>query len=117
MVKLFIQSIKLSIKSQIEYKGSFILNGISQLFIFFTYYFMIVALFSKFNNIKGFTVYEVLLCFSIIQFGYSITETFFRGIDKFEDLIIELSSDISQERKNEIRKELFRRGYNAALYE
>ena len=93
MVKLFIQSIKLSIKSQIEYKGSFILNGISQLFIFFTYYFMIVALFSKFNNIKGFTVYEVLLCFSIIQFGYSITETFFRGIDKFEDLIINGSLD------------------------
>lgn len=39
------------------------------------------------------------------------------GTTEFEDLIIELSSDISQERKNEIRKELFRRGYNAALYE
>ena len=93
MVKLFIESIKLSIKSQLEYKTSFILNSVSQLFIFFTYYFMIIALFSKFSNIKGFTVYEVLLCFSIIQFGYSFNETFFRGIDKFEDLIIDGSLD------------------------
>ena len=45
------------------YKGSFILNGISQLFIFFTYYFMIVALFSKFNNIKGFVFYCALFLY------------------------------------------------------
>ena len=93
MVKLFIESIKYSIKCQLEYKGSFILNSISQLFIFFTYYFMIVALFGKFDNIKGFTVYEVLLCFSVIQFGYSFNETFFRGIDSFDELIIDGSLD------------------------
>ena len=50
---------------------------------------MILALFSKFNNIKGFTLYEVLLCFSIIQFGFSFNEVFARGIDKFDKLIIE----------------------------
>lgn len=85
---MFFESIKLNIKSQLEYKSSFIINSISQFFIFFTFYFMIIALFQKFNNIRGFTVYEVLLCFSIIQFGFAFTETFFRGIDRFEDLII-----------------------------
>ena len=93
MVKLYIESLKLNIKSQLEYKASFIMNSISQFFIFFTYYFVIIALFNKFSNIKGFTVYEILLCFSIIHFGYAITETFFRGIDKFEDLIIDGSLD------------------------
>ena len=88
MAKLFFSSLKLNIKSQLEYKASFILNGISQLFIFFTYYFVIIALFDRFSNIKGFNVYEVLLCFSIIQFGFAFVETFFRGIDKFDDLII-----------------------------
>ena len=47
----------------------------------------------SFDNIKGYNVYEVLLCFSIIHFGYAINETFFRGIDKFEDLIIDGSLD------------------------
>jgi ABC-2 type transport system permease protein len=56
--------------------------------MFFTYYFVILALFDKFSNIRGFGLYEVLLCFSIIHFGFSFTETFFRGIDKFENLII-----------------------------
>ncbi len=93
MVKLYIESFKNNIKSQIEYKASFIMNSISQFFVFFTYYFIILALFDKFNNIKGFNVYEVLLCFSIIHFGYAFNETFFRGIDKFEHLIIDGSLD------------------------
>ena len=93
MVKLYIESFKNNIKSQLEYKASFIMNFIGQLFVFFTYYFIIIALFNKFNNIRGYNVYEILLCFSIIHFGYSVNETFFRGIDKFEDLIIDGSLD------------------------
>lgn len=89
MVKLYIESLKNNLKCELEYKSSFIMNSISQLFVFFTYYFIIIALFDKFSNIKGYNVYEVLLCFSIIHFGYAIIETFFRGIDKFEDLIID----------------------------
>lgn len=88
MVKLYIESFKFNIKKQLEYKSSFIMNSISQLFVFFTYYFLILALFDKFSNIKGFTLYEVLLCFSIIQLGFACNETFFRGIDKFETLVI-----------------------------
>ncbi len=93
MVKLYINSFKNNIKIQLEYKASFIMNSISQLFVFFTYYFVIIALFNKFDNIKGFSVYEVLLCFSIIHFGFAFNETFFRGIDKFEDLVIDGSLD------------------------
>lgn len=88
MVKLYFESFKFNLKKQLEYKSSFIMNSFSQLFVFFTYYFIIIGLFNKFNNIKGFTLYEVLLCFSIIQFGYAINETFFRGIDRFDTLVI-----------------------------
>lgn len=88
MVNLYTKYFKYNLKKQIEYKMSFILNSISQLFVFFSYYFVILAIFEKFNNIKGYTLYEILLCFSIIQFGFSFNETFFRGIDRFEDFII-----------------------------
>lgn len=87
-MKLYLKSVSMHIKSLFEYKKSFIIGFVSQFLVFFTYYFIILALFDKFNNIKGFTLYEVLLCFSIIQFGYSINEVFGRGIDKFDDLII-----------------------------
>ena len=88
MVKLYLKHLKLHIASQLEYKSSIIISFIAQIFVYFTYYFIIIALFQRFNNISGFNMYEVLLCFSIINFGYSINETFFRGIDRFEDLII-----------------------------
>ncbi len=68
MVKLYIESMKLKLKSQLEYRLSFILTFISQIGVFFTYYFMTVALFQKFDNIKGFTLYEVLLCFFYYSF-------------------------------------------------
>lgn len=83
----------MNVKAALEYKLSFILNFISQFFVFFGLYFMIIGLFNRFSNIKGFTIYEVLLCFAIINFGFAFNETFFRGIDKFEDFISDGSLD------------------------
>lgn len=88
-MKLYLNSLALHLKSELEYRMSFIVSFLSQILIFFTYYFVIIALFSKFDNIKGFTLYEVLLCFSIIQFGFAFNEVFARGIDKFDKLIVE----------------------------
>lgn len=88
MAKVFWESLKQNLKTQIEYRSSFIMALISQMAVFFSYYFVIIALFQKFGNVKGFTVYEVLLCFSIIQIGFAMNETFFRGMDKFDGLII-----------------------------
>ena len=93
MVRLYFKHLKLHIISQLEYKASFILSFTAQIFVYFTYYFIIIALFQKFSNINGFNMYEVLLCFSIVNFGYSINETFFRGVDRFENLIIDGSFD------------------------
>lgn len=87
-MKLYFKSLALHFKSMLEYKASFIISFLSQILIFFSYYFIILALFTKFDNIKGFTLYEVLLCFSIIQFGFSVCETFARGIDVFDRHII-----------------------------
>ena len=88
-MKLYFKALGLHLKSELEYRASFIISFLSQILVFFSYYFIIIALFSKFSNIKGFTMYEVLLCFSIIQFGFAFNEVFARGIDKFDKLIID----------------------------
>lgn len=92
-MKLYFKSLLMHFKINLEYKASFIIGFISQFLVFFSYYFIIIALFNKFNNIKGFNVYEVLLTFSIIQFGFSFVEVFAKGIDRFDDLIIDGSFD------------------------
>ena len=88
-MKIYWKSFLLHFKSDLEYKESFILSFISQILIFFTYYFVIISLFTKFNNIKGFSMYEVLLCFAVIQFGFAFCEVFARGVDRFDKLIID----------------------------
>lgn len=87
-MKVYFNYLKLHLKSILEYKMSFILSFFSQVFVFLGYYFIIIALFQKFSNLEGYNLHEILLTFSIIHFGYSINETFARGIDQFDDLII-----------------------------
>ena len=92
-MSLYFKFMKVHFKSELQYKMSFILSFLSQFIVFFGYYFSIICLFDKFSNIKGFTLYEVLLTFGIIQFGFSFCETFFRGIDQFDNLIVDGSFD------------------------
>lgn len=87
-MRLYFKYMRLCVKSSLQYKKSFILALISQLFIVFSYYFSIIALFDKFGKLADYTVYDVLLTFSIVQIGFSFNELFFRGIDKFDELII-----------------------------
>ena len=87
-MSLYLKYFLIHFKCDLQYKLSFIMSFISQFFVFFSYYFTILCLFENFSNIKGFTLYEVLLTFGIIQFGFSFCETFFRGIDVFDELII-----------------------------
>lgn len=87
-MKLYLKALKLHLMSELEYKASFIASFLSQILVFFSYYFVILALFNKFDNIACFSMYEVLLCFSIIQFGFAFNEVFARGIDQFDKLIV-----------------------------
>lgn len=86
---LFRKYAKLNLKKTLQYRKSFIMSLLSQVFIFFTYYFVILALFDKFDNVSSYTVHEILLAFSVIQFGFSVNEVFARGIDCFDRLIIQ----------------------------
>lgn len=87
-MKLYIHYLKLHLKALFEYKLSLILSIISQIFVFFSFTFVIISMFNRFSNIRGFTLYEVLLTFSIIHFGFAMNEVFARGIDCFDELII-----------------------------
>lgn len=106
-MKLYFEYFMVNLKSELQYKTSFIMSFISQFFVFFGYYFTIICLFDKFSNIKGFTMYEVLLTFSIIQFGFSFCESFFRGLDQFDNLIINGTFDKLLIRPRNIMLQIF----------
>lgn len=92
-MRLYLKYVKVHFKSVMQYKLSFIMAFISQILVLFSYYFTILCLFDKFSNVKGFTLYEVLFAFGIIQFGTGMCECFFRGVDQFDHLIVEGTFD------------------------
>lgn len=79
--------ISMHIKSELEYKMSFVFLCISQALTFFMYYFTFYSLFSKFGMIDKFSIYQVIICFSVVQFGEAFAEAALRGFDKFSELI------------------------------
>jgi len=87
-MRVYLKALALHFKSITQYRASFVTAFLSQIIVFFSYYFVILSLFNRFDNIKGFSLYEVLLCFAIIHFGYSFCEIFARGVDRFDKLII-----------------------------
>lgn len=106
-MKLYFKYMKINLKAELQYKKSFIMSLIAQLFIFFGYYFTILCLFDKFSDVKGFTLYDVLFTFSVIQFGYSFCEVFFRGVDLFDELIIKGEFDKILIRPRNILQQVF----------
>ncbi len=86
-MKLVFKYMAMHFKSQIEYRSSFILNFFAQIIPTGLSAAMVFVLLDKFNFSDRFDVYEVMLAVSIVQFGFGFSECFWRGFDKFSNII------------------------------
>lgn len=86
-MKLVFKYIGMHLKSQLEYRSSFIMSLLAQILPMAFSASMVFVLLNKFNFLEQFNMYEVMLIISIVQFGHSFSECFWRGFDKFSDVI------------------------------
>ena len=86
-MKLYVKYVGMLLKSQMQYKASFIMTTLGQFLVSFTTFLGVYFMFSRFHSINGFAFSEILICFSIILMAFSITECFVRGFDMFPRLI------------------------------
>lgn len=86
-MKLYIKYIRLILKSQTQYKASFVMTLIAHLFIPFTMFAGIYFLFERFGNIQGWTIFEVFISYAVIAMCFAIAECFARGFDQFPNMI------------------------------
>ncbi|MDO4282055.1 MAG: ABC-2 family transporter protein [Clostridia bacterium] len=87
MIELYLKYFKIQLASMLEYRKSFIISVISQVFSSGFSFLSIVFLFDKFGSIHEYTFRDVLICFAISFFGFSISECFFRGFDHFAKIL------------------------------
>ena len=86
-MKLYFKYVGILLKSQMQYKASFIMTTLGQFLVSFTTFLGVYFMFSRFHSINGLAFSEILICFSIILMAFSITECFVRGFDMFPRLI------------------------------
>ncbi len=84
---LYKRYLSMLLKSQLQYKASFVMTTIGQFLVSFTTFLSMYFLFSRFHQVDGYSFSQVLLCFSIVLMSYSFTECFVRGFDVFPRLI------------------------------
>lgn len=90
---LYFKYLLILFKSQMEYRTSFFLLTIGQFLIPFSIFAGLYFLFERFGQIKGWTFYEVALCFAIIHMAFALSECFARGFDSFSSLVASGSFD------------------------
>lgn len=83
----------MELKSQMQYKASFMLTTVGQFVTAFTTFFGIQFIFERISGVDDFTYGQVLLCFSVIMMSFAVGEMFGGGLAVFPDLMREGSLD------------------------
>ncbi len=87
-MKLYFRYMAVLLRSQMEYRTSFILLSIGQFFVPFLAFVSIVLFFQRFPSVGGWSLYEVALCYSVVHMAFAISECCVRGFDSFSGLIV-----------------------------
>ena len=86
-IRLYLHYISVIVRSTMQYKTSMFLMIMGQLLVSFSAFLGIYFMFQRFDNVKGYTYSEVLLCFSIVLMQFSLAEMFVRGFDMFSGIV------------------------------
>ena len=86
-MKLYFRYVGMLVKSQMQYKASFLFTVLGQFLTSFTAFLGVFFLFDRFHSVSGFSFSEVLICFAVVLMAFSTAECFVRGFDVFPRLI------------------------------
>ena len=84
---LYYNYILLNLKSQMQYRVSFLLATLGQFITAFTTYFGLYFIFSKVNAVDNFTYQQVLICFAVVMTAFSLGELLGGGLAVFPRLL------------------------------
>lgn len=86
-VRLYLRYVGISVRSQMQYRVSFIMLSIGHLLTTGTEFVMLWALFDRFGSLRAWTFPEAALFYGIVNCGFAIAEGVARGFDNFALLV------------------------------
>lgn len=81
--QLYFHYCSISIRSQMQYRASFIMLAVGHFFSTATEMFGIWALFDRFGALRGWALAEVAIFYGMINIAFALAEAVGRGFDKF----------------------------------
>lgn len=86
-MKLYFKYFSIHLKSQMQYKATFAFNIFGRILMSFATVAGVLFMFTRFNEVDGFTLSQTLLCTSVVAMAFSMAEVFARGFDIFPRLL------------------------------
>lgn len=86
-MKLYFHFVLMNLKSQMQYRASFILTAFGQFVTAFTSFFGLYFIFLRVNAVDEFTFEQVLLCFAVVMSAFSLGEMFGGGLAVFPRML------------------------------
>lgn len=86
-IRLYFKLIRMTIKSQLAYKTSFIMMSVGHFAITFIEFIGVYALFLRFDRINGFTIREVAVFYGLVNSAFAVAEAIGRGYDVFPNYV------------------------------
>lgn len=80
-VRLYFRLISIQIRSQMQYRVSFLVEGISQAFILLTYFLGLALVFERFQSIGGWSLGEVAFLWGLVEAAFGVMDILFSGFD------------------------------------
>ncbi len=84
---LYAQYVSISLRGQMQYRVSFVMGTLGQLFGTGVEFVGILALFDRFGSLSQWSLAEVAFFFGLINLAFAFTDTVSRGFDHVGDLV------------------------------
>jgi len=86
-LKLYLRYLGISIRSQMQYRASFVMLSLGTFLTTAAEYVGVVALFDRFGSLRGWTLAEVALFYGITNIAFALSEAWARGFDTFAGMV------------------------------
>ena len=86
-VHLYLHYVSVSIRSQMQYRVSFVFQTIGQFLVCGIDFVAIWALFDRFGSLKGWRLPEVALFYGMVHIAFALTDAASKGFDLFPHMV------------------------------
>ena len=85
--QIYLRYIVISIRGQMQYRASFMMESIGQFAFSGVVFLGIVVLFSRFDNLQGWSLPEVAFLYGLVNMAFAIADAACVGFDHFGTMV------------------------------